>query len=158
MPQDLSQARALGGKISVDELQQAYRLHEHRIRNDLYLALTLEDPETGNRLPLPPQFFYGVSNWKQSRPLDQVAIEVSNPIEAYRLTIDEIPPNLTCHLWLKRALSRFSTSSTIPLSTRIFFKRLNCGKETGLTCAARRQVRSVRCTSAPEVRGKWKAI
>ena len=47
----LLQARALGAKIDVNELQQAYRLYEHRIRNELYLALTLEEPKTGNRLP-----------------------------------------------------------------------------------------------------------
>ena len=88
----LLQARALGAKIKVDELQQAYRLYEHRIRNELYLILTLEESETGNRLPLPPQFFYGVSNWNKFRPLDEVAVEVSNPIEAYKVTIDKIPP------------------------------------------------------------------
>lgn len=54
--------------------------------------MTLEGPETGSRLPLPPQFFYGVSDWDNFRPLDEVAVEVSAPIEAYSVTIDEVPP------------------------------------------------------------------
>lgn len=88
----LLQARALGAKIEVDELQQAYRLYEHRIRNELYLILTQEDSKTGDRLPLPPQFFYGINDWDKFRTLDEIAVEVSSPIEAYLVTIDEIPP------------------------------------------------------------------
>lgn len=88
----LLQAQELSKAIHLPEFQSAYRLHEQRVRNDLYLALTVRDAETGQRNALPPQFFYGVRDWGSRRPLDEVAKEVSLPSEAYEVTLDNLPP------------------------------------------------------------------
>jgi len=88
----LLQAQELSKAIRLPEFQSAYRLHEQRVRNDLYLALTVRDEATGQRNPLPPQFFYGVRDWGAMRPLDEVAIEVSLHAEFYEVTLDNLPP------------------------------------------------------------------
>jgi hypothetical protein len=94
----LIQAQNISKEIELEEYQRAYRLHEHRVRNDLYLALTIVDPQTGNRNSLPPHFFFGLHDWKEDaeakKSLKEVAIKASGPIEAYRVTIDEVPPDL----------------------------------------------------------------
>lgn len=89
---DLLRARNLGKSITVKEYQEAYRLTEEKIRHKLYLALSIYDPTTHNRNPLPPQFFYGVQNWNISRPLDDVAKEVSQTTNVYGITIDQTTP------------------------------------------------------------------
>lgn len=88
----LLQAQELSKFIHLPEYQSAYRLYEHKIRNDLYLALTVHDETTGQRNALPPQFFYGVRNWRAMRPLDEVAKEASTRSEAYEVTLDNLPP------------------------------------------------------------------
>ena len=94
----LIQAQNLSKEIALEEYQFAYRLHEHRVRNDLYLALTIVDPETGNRISLPAHFFFGLHDWKEDavakKRLDEVAIKAWRPPEAYRVSIDEVPPDL----------------------------------------------------------------
>ncbi len=97
----LAEARRLGARVEPPELQEAYRLYEHRIRNELYLALTVEDAASGKRQPLPPQFFYGTDDWRAMKPLDSVAVEVSAPLKAYTVSLDELPPGPT----LLRALT-----------------------------------------------------
>jgi hypothetical protein len=88
----LLQARALATKVELPEYQNAYRLHEHKVRNDLYLALSIYDAATGRRQPLPPQFFYGVKDWTVQRPLDDVAVQASTQPEAYNVDINSVPP------------------------------------------------------------------
>lgn len=89
---DLLRARSIGKAITVQEYQEAYRLTEEKIRHKLYLALTIYDPKTHNRNPLPPQFFYGVQNWDVVRPLDEVAKEVSQQVQVYGISIDQTVP------------------------------------------------------------------
>lgn len=88
----LLQAQKLAKEIELEEFQRAYHLYEEKIRHDLYLALTIYDQSTGRRQALPPQFFYGVADWNTGRTLDDTAIEVSNPLKAYRAVLDEVPP------------------------------------------------------------------
>ena len=91
----LLQAKKLSEEIELEEYQRAYRLHELRVRNDLYLALTINNTYTGNRQPLPPHFFFGRPDWTEDatneRSLDEVAIKASQPIEVYEVTIDRVP-------------------------------------------------------------------
>lgn len=89
---DLLRARSIGKAITVQEYQEAYRLTEEKIRHKLYLALTIYDPKSHNRNPLPPQFFYGVQNWDVVRPLDEVAKEVSQQVQVYGISIDQTVP------------------------------------------------------------------
>lgn len=89
----LIQAQKLADEIELEEFRRAYQLHADRIRNDLYLALTVYNPETRDRQPLPPQFFYGTRDWKEEKPLNDVAIEVSQKIEAHSLTLDKMYPD-----------------------------------------------------------------
>lgn len=93
----LLQAKKLAEEIELEEYQRAYRLYEHRVRNDFYLALTIPGQNPGQRQPLPPHFFFGLPDWKADSEagitLDDTAIKASNPIEAYRIIIDEVPPD-----------------------------------------------------------------
>ena len=93
----LLQAKKLAEEIELEEYQRAYRLYEHRVRNDFYLALTIPGQNPGQRQPLPPHFFFGLLDWKKDSEagitLDDTAIKASNPIEAYRIVIDEVPPD-----------------------------------------------------------------
>lgn len=89
---DLLRARNIGKSITVKEYQEAYRLTEEKIRHKLYLTLSIYDPITHNRNPLPPQFFYGIQNWNVVRPLDDVAKEVSQTTNVYEISIDQTTP------------------------------------------------------------------
>lgn len=82
----------LGRQITSHEYKVAYRLEEERARNELYLVLSVLDEKTGQRTPLPPQFFYGIPDWNAHKSLDDAAIAASNSAIAYSPSIDEVPP------------------------------------------------------------------
>ena len=72
---------------------------EFRIRNDLYLALTIGwNPHTGNRKPLPAHFFFGLPDWREDAAnevsLDEVAKKACSAYgrEAYTVDINKVPP------------------------------------------------------------------
>ena len=89
----LLEARKLSEEIELEEYQRAYHIKEQQVRNDLYLALRVYDSKTDSFQPLPPQFFFGGKNWKtDERSLDELAIEASPPMEAYRASINEVLP------------------------------------------------------------------
>ena len=90
----LLKAEALGAEIKSPEFCKAFTLLTERIRNDLYLLLTEADPKTGARKSLPPQYFYGIDDWKNVPSLDEAAIKASNRFEVYSVTIDNIPPEV----------------------------------------------------------------
>lgn len=88
----LRSAIELGEQIKDPDYRQAFVLETTRARNELYDALTVESAETGQRRPLPPQFFYGVDDWENStKTLNETAIEASHEISAYKVTIDQLP-------------------------------------------------------------------
>lgn len=89
---DLLRAKSIGKSITVKEYQEAYRLTEEKIRHKLYLSLSIYDQTTHNRNPLPPQFFYGVQNWAVTKPLDDIAKEVSQKTNVYGVSIDHLKP------------------------------------------------------------------
>lgn len=91
----LLQVRKMGRQISSEEYKVAYKLREEQARNELYMVLTLFDAETGGRQPLPPQFFYGIDNWRECAKLDEAAVGASNSSSAYSITIDSVPPRPT---------------------------------------------------------------
>lgn len=83
----------LRSEIRDPDYLRAYDLEIERARNELYDALTVESPETSERKPLPPQFFYGIPDWNDStKTLDEAAIKASEEVEVYTVSIDEIPP------------------------------------------------------------------
>lgn len=88
----LLQARKMGEKINSEEYRIAYKLQEERTRNELYMVLTLSDEQTMARQPLPPQFFYGIDDWRSCATLDEAALQASDSATAYRVTIDSVPP------------------------------------------------------------------
>ena len=88
----LLKAVELKNQITTPEYQLAYELEEEQARNELYIILSIEDQVTGERKSLPPQFFYGISDWASCKTLDEAAVKASNNIEAYSVTIDEVPP------------------------------------------------------------------
>lgn len=91
----LLQTKQLGRKIHSEEYKLAYELQEERARNDLYTILTLTDDKTSGRQPLPPQFFYGIDDWRTCETLDEAAIRASQNAVAYTVTIDSVPPQPT---------------------------------------------------------------
>lgn len=104
----LLQAKKLAKEIELEEYQRAYRLYENRVRNDLYLALTIPGENPGQRQPLPPHFFFGLPDWKADadaeKLLDEVAIKASNRMEAYTVTIDRVPPEPTLYPLAERSV------------------------------------------------------
>jgi hypothetical protein len=82
----------LKAQISSEEYKIAYELEEERARNDLYTILSLVDKKSGARVPLPPQFFYGIDDWRTCHSLDDAAIKASSSAVVYSMTIDEVPP------------------------------------------------------------------
>jgi len=93
----LLQARKIAKDIQLEEYQRAYHLYEQKVRHSFYLALTIPGQNPGQRQPLPAHFFFGLPDWKADSDaktkLDEVAIKASNPIEAYSIVIDEVPPD-----------------------------------------------------------------
>lgn len=87
---DILHALNLAKEIKTSQYLEAYRLFEEKIRHKMYLALTVLDEKTGQREALPPQFFYGVTDWKEAKPLDEVAKETSARIEVGTVSIDQI--------------------------------------------------------------------
>lgn len=107
----LLQAKRLGARIDSEEYKVAYQLQEERARNDLYKILTLPDEKTNGRRPLPPQFFYGIDDWRTcSMTLDAAAIRASDKdAEAYLVTIDAVPPGLNLRpLTIRSVVAIFS--------------------------------------------------
>lgn len=88
----LLQAQELAKSIDSQEYKSAYQLEEEHTRNDLYKILTIIDPKTNARQPLPPQFFYGIEDWRSCSSLDDAAIRASDKIQAFSITIDSVPP------------------------------------------------------------------
>jgi hypothetical protein len=83
----------LRSEIIDPDYLRAYDLEVERARNELYDALTIHSEETGDRSPLPPQFFYGITDWNNaSKTLDEAAIEASSGAEAYTVSMDKLPP------------------------------------------------------------------
>jgi len=85
---DILHALNLAKEIKTPQYLEAYRLFEEKIRHKLYLALMVLDEKTGERQSLPPQFFYGVSDWKEEKSLDEVAKETSPQIKVGSVSID----------------------------------------------------------------------
>jgi hypothetical protein len=85
---DMLHAINLANEIRNSHYLEAYHQFEEKIRHKLYIALTTFNQESGKRKSLPPQFFYGVSNWKEEKPLDEVAKETSDQIIVNSPSID----------------------------------------------------------------------
>lgn len=80
-------------QISSDEYKIACELEEERARNELYTILSLADKKSSReRTPLPPQFFYGIDDWRTCTSLDTAAIKAASGAVVYSVTIDDIPP------------------------------------------------------------------
>ncbi|MCG8092700.1 MAG: hypothetical protein JAZ17_03570 [Candidatus Thiodiazotropha endolucinida] len=88
----LLKSTALKNKITSEDYLVAYEMEEERVRSELYTILTVQNPSTGERDPLPPQFFYGIEDWKTCKTLDDAAIKSSSNAVAYSVTINEVPP------------------------------------------------------------------
>lgn len=91
---DILHSLNLAKEIKTSQYVEAYRLFEEKIRHKLYLAITVKDEKTGDRQALPPQFFYGVANWMDEQPLDELAKETSSGFKVGDLSIDhnrEVP-------------------------------------------------------------------
>jgi hypothetical protein len=74
---------------------QSFEVAEERLRNQLYRLLQVapEDSALSDKSSLPPQFFYGIENWKDTElTLDEAAIQAASPIKAYSVTIDKVTP------------------------------------------------------------------
>ncbi len=88
----LLQTLAIKLKIKTPDITEAFELAEERLRTELYRSLSIKTEGHSNRQPLPPQFFYGIDNWKTEASLDEAAKKSSNKIEAHRVEIDKNLP------------------------------------------------------------------
>ncbi len=88
----LLKTKNLKKKIHLQEYLDGFEAVEERVRNELYTILTIVDKETGERNSLPPQFFYGIKNWREIETLDEAAIQASCPPEVHDVTIDKALP------------------------------------------------------------------
>jgi len=85
----LLESKSLSEEIKSEEFQRAYRIHEEKVRNNLYLILRTDED---NPQPLPPQFFFGTKDWKSGKNLDELAIETSQKFNSYNIDINSVPP------------------------------------------------------------------
>jgi hypothetical protein len=86
---DILHSLNLSKEIKTPQYLEAYRLFEEKIRHKLFLALTVVNATTGEREPLPPQFFYGDREWREEKTLDDVAKETSSKIKVGHGSIDK---------------------------------------------------------------------
>lgn len=85
----------LGELIVTPQLKKAFEVHREYVRVNLYQSLHIEpeDPSKSDEESLPPQFFYGVENWRdRTKALDDAALESGSKIRAHRVTIDRVTP------------------------------------------------------------------
>jgi len=90
----------LKAKIVSPLYVQSFEVAEERLRNQLYRLLQVEpeDSVQSDKSSLPPQFFYGIENWRDSAmTLDEAAIQASSPIKVYSVTIDKVTPEPKSH-------------------------------------------------------------
>lgn len=84
----LLQAIELGNQIKNNEYKKAFQLYAEQTRVKLYQALSFGHAGAS----LPPNFFYGSSNWEEESlekiSLNDAARKVSNKIEVIRGSID----------------------------------------------------------------------
>jgi hypothetical protein len=85
----------IGELIETPQLKNAFKAHREYVRVNLYQSLHIEpeDPSESDEESLPPQFFYGVDNWRdRTKALDDAALESRSKIRAHRVTIDRVTP------------------------------------------------------------------
>ena len=90
----LLKARNLKKRIPLQEYLDGFEAVEERVRNELYTYLGNLDEKTGKRIALPPQFFYGISNWTEIEKLDDAAIQASGGPIVSDVTLDENFPEI----------------------------------------------------------------
>ncbi|BBB22750.1 conserved hypothetical protein [Abyssogena phaseoliformis symbiont OG214] len=83
---------AIKSKIQTPGILDAFKLAEERLRNELYRSLSVKSDIFSSRQPLPPQFFYGIADWKTEISLDEAAKKSSSKIEAHLVEIDKNLP------------------------------------------------------------------
>jgi hypothetical protein len=87
----------LGELIKTPQLKKAFKAHREYVRVNLYLALHIEpeDKTKSDKESLPPQFFYGVENWRdRSLLINDAAIASRSKVQVHRVTIDSVIPEL----------------------------------------------------------------
>jgi len=95
-------------QVKSSECIIAYNLMEERVRSELYRMLSTSNENVGESLP--PQFFYGIKDWKGSTiSLDEAAIKASSNSSGYTADINSIPPEA------EMALTAISEESVIAI-------------------------------------------
>jgi len=85
----------IGKSIRTKQFNTAFDISKEDLRSKLYLLFQIEPEDNAayDKESLPPQFFYGVENWKdRSLTIDQAAILSKSKIEAHRVTLDKVTP------------------------------------------------------------------
>lgn len=62
-------------KITTPDIIEAFQLAEERLRAELFRTLRYTTEGHKNKQPLPPQFFYGIEDWKTEESLDDAAVK-----------------------------------------------------------------------------------
>ena len=88
----LLKTKDLKKRICLQEYLDGFEAEEECVRSELYTILTIVDEKTGERNSLPPQFFYGISNWREIEELDKAALQASSAADVHDVTIDKVLP------------------------------------------------------------------
>jgi hypothetical protein len=89
----LLQALALKSKIETKDIIEAFQVSEERLRTELYRTFSITVDGDKNKQALPPQFFYGIDDWKTEKNLDEAAIKGGSTTVCVSVNIDENIPS-----------------------------------------------------------------
>jgi hypothetical protein len=73
----IGEADKLSMLISYPPHKDALEIRKISFRNELYESLTILDEENNTRVSLPPQFFFGVPNWKDLSTIEAARLSTS---------------------------------------------------------------------------------
>jgi hypothetical protein len=79
-------------KILTPDMQETSLLVEENLRSKLHRVLEFKPDVDCAYEPLPPQFFYGINDWKTEKYLDEAARKGSSRIVVTNVTIDQNIP------------------------------------------------------------------
>jgi len=85
----------IGESLNVRQCKMAYEIAKEDLRSKLHQLLHTEpeDPTQSDLESLPPQFFYGVENWRdRTLSIDEAAVQSKSKFKAYRVTLDKVTP------------------------------------------------------------------
>ena len=89
----LLQALDLKEKVKTKDIIEAFEVSEERLRAELYRTFSITVDGDKNKQALPPQFFYGITDWETEKDLDAAAIKGGSTMVCASVNIHENIPS-----------------------------------------------------------------